>query len=508
MKQPSKTKAFITEDFLLQTDAARSLYRKYARREPLIDYHCHLSARDIAGNRRFDNLFEIWLEGDHYKWRAMRSNGVPERYCTGAASPYEKYLAWARTVPSTLRNPLYHWSHLELLRYFEIDARLDEETAPEVWKRANECLNTEDFTAHGILEKFKVKTLCTSDDPADSLEFHAEITGSALATGVLPTFRPDRALRILNPKSFNKWVERLSEKARLPIRDLSGFLDALTARHEDFHRSGCRLSDHGLDHCYAESCSEDEAAQIFARVRQGHEPSSMESAKFASYLMLFFSRLDADKGWTKQLHLGAYRDANPRMLKALGRDTGFDSIGDWNQVQALGAYLGQLDRAEALPKTIIYNANPVDNYAFATMIGNFQDGAVAGKIQFGTAWWFLDQKEGIQQQLNALSNCGLLARFIGMVTDSRSFMSYPRHEYFRRILCNILGAEMESGELPNDEELIGHMISGICYRNAVEYLRLPTLGGAERAVPSGRDLSAEQPPTHAAEAGASGGQAD
>lgn len=465
---------FITEDFLLQSDTARHLYRNYAK-EPILDYHCHLSAQDIVQNRRFQNLFEIWLEGDHYKWRAMRSNGVPERYCTGAAAPYEKFLAWARTVPNTLRNPLYHWTHLELLRYFNITELLDERTAPAIWNLANRCLTTDlRHTARGILTRFGVTTLCTSDDPTDSLEAHAQIQASGFATRVFPTFRPDRALQIGNPETFNAWVASLSQRAQIQVKCFTDFLDALRKRHNDFHECGCRLSDHGLDHCYSEGCTEEEAAAVFDLVRRGNTPGSSELAKFASYMILFFGRLDAEKGWTKQLHLGAYRNANPKMLTKLGRDTGFDSIGDWPQVQSLGAYLSQLDQTDALPKIIIYNANPVDNYAFATMIGNYQDGTVAGKVQLGPAWWFLDQKEAMEWQLNALSNCGLLARFIGMVTDSRSFMSYPRHEYFRRVLCNLLGGEMESGLLPNDESLVGTMIRRICYQNAVEYLNLPT----------------------------------
>lgn len=464
---------FITEDFLLQSETAKYLYRTYASGQPVVDYHCHLSARDIAQNRRFRNLFELWLEGDHYKWRAMRSNGVPERYCTGDADPYEKFMAWARTVPQTLRNPLYHWTHLELLRYFQIHELLDEVTAPGIWMLANQKLAEEDLSAQGILARFGVAALCTTDDPIDSLEWHSDIRSSGLGVAVLPTFRPDRALQISNPFAFNHWVAGLTERSHIPIKSFADFLDALKKRHDDFHRCGCRLSDHGLDHCYSENCTEPEAAAIFDRVRQGEPPTALEGAKFAGFLMLFFGKLDAARGWTKQLHLGAYRNANPKMLAKLGGDTGFDSIGDWPQVQALGTYLGRLEQESALPKIILYNANPSQNYAFATMIGNFQDGTVAAKVQLGTAWWFLDQKEGIEWHLNALSNCGLLARFIGMVTDSRSFMSYPRHEYFRRVLCNILGREMESGLLPKDEAMIGSMVSRICHSNAMEYLNLP-----------------------------------
>lgn len=464
---------FITDNFLLQSETARYLYKKYAAGQPILDYHCHLSPKDLAENRRFSNLFEIWLEGDHYKWRAMRANGVPERYCTGDADPYQKFLAWAETVPHTLRNPLYHWAHLELKRYFDIDDLLDRDSAARIWQAANERLMDDDLSARGILERFHVTALCTTDDPTDSLEHHEQLRESGFAIKVFPAFRPDRALRTGDPASFNRWLNKLSLSANVEIVRLADFLSALKQRHDLFHRHGCRLSDHGLDHCYAEDCTEAQAAAAFARLRGGHALSSEDAARFASYLMIFFGQLDAEKGWTKQLHLGAYRNANGRMLNGHGRDTGFDSIGDWPQVESLGRYLDALDCAGALPRTIIYNANPADNYAFAAMIGNFQDGKVAGKIQLGSAWWFLDQKDAMEQQLNALSNSGLLSRFVGMVTDSRSFMSYPRHEYFRRVLCNLLGNDVERGELPDDEDLIGGMIKRICYQNAVEYLCLP-----------------------------------
>jgi glucuronate isomerase len=466
--------AFITDNFLLEGETARYLYRKYAASQPILDFHCHLSPRALAENRRFQNLFEIWLEGDHYKWRAMRANGVPEFYCTGGADPYEKFLAWAGTVPATLRNPLYHWTHLELLRHFGITELLDQNTAPEVWKRANFLLSTEDLTPRGILSRFCVQAVCTSDDPADSLEYHEQLQSSDFRTHVFPTFRPDQALRVDDPAVYNAWVDRLGQSSGFRVSTLPDLLDALERRHEDFHRLGCRLSDHGLDRCPAEECSEAEAAAVFQAVRAGNRPDPMQAAKFSSYLMLFFGRLDAMRRWTKQLHLGAYRNANRKMLAKLGRDTGFDSIGDWPQVEALGAYLDRLEHAGGAPKMVIYNANPADNYAFASMAGNFQDGPQVGKVQFGSSWWFLDQKEGIEWQLNALSNCGLLNGFVGMVTDSRSFMSYPRHEYFRRVLCNLLGAEMERGELPDDEELVGGMISTICYDNATRYLGLPS----------------------------------
>lgn len=464
---------FITENFLLSTKKARHLYRDYAADQPILDYHCHLSAKEIADNRRFPDLTEIWLEGDHYKWRVMRANGVPERYCTGKANPYEKFLAWARTVPHTLRNPLYHWTHLELKRYFEIDDLLDDSTAESIWKRANERLAQDELTAQGILEKFRVVAVCTTDDPVDSLEHHERIQRSPISTVVFPTFRPDRALHVENPAAFNEWTERLAASANTHISRFSDFVDALSQRHQYFHDHGCRLSDHGMNQCYADFCSEAEAAAIFDKVRKGQEPNKAEAMQFASFLMVLFGQLDAGKGWTKQLHLGAYRNTNTRALRTLGRDTGFDAIGDWPQAENLGRYLDRLDQDDRLPKTIVYNVNPIDNYAFATVVGSFQDGSIPGKLQFGSGWWFLDQKEGMEWQMNALSNCGLLSRFIGMVTDSRSFMSHPRHEYFRRVLCNMLGREVEAGELPDDDELIGTIIRNICFDNAARLLELP-----------------------------------
>lgn len=466
---------FITETFLLESKAARRLYHAYAEHEPILDYHCHLPSADIAEDRRFASLFEIWLEGDHYKWRAMRANGVPERFCTGTAEPSEKFLAWARTVPATIGNVEYDWTHLELQRYFGINYLLSDTTASKVWKRANEQLSRPDLSAQGILKKFRVRALCTTDDPTDSLDHHRKIRASIPGTRVFPTFRPDKALRTQNPISFNKWTEKLAASANVHVARLSEFLSALRKRHSHFHECGCRLSDHGLDYCFAEPCTESEAEAIFDRVRAGKEVDPPQTIKFASFLMFFFGCLDAERGWTKQLHLGAYRNANTKMLERIGSDAGFDSIGDWPQVNSLRQYLDRLDRAEMLPKVILYNANPRDNYTLATMTGNFQDGNVAGKIQFGSAWWFLDQKQGMEWQLSALANCGLLSRFVGMVTDSRSFMSYPRHEYFRRILCNLLGNEIERGRLPNDEKLVGGVIKNICFKNAAAYLELPEI---------------------------------
>mgnify|MGYP001555725412 FL=1 len=464
---------FIHDDFLLSTKTARRLYHQYAEAEPIFDYHCHIPSRDIARNRQFNNLFEIWLAGDHYKWRAMRANGVPEKFITGDASPREKFLAWAKTVPHTLRNPLYHWTHLELKRYFGVSDLLSEATAEKIWKTANEKLAAPALTTQGILKKFKVNVVCTTDDPVDSLEDHRDFARSGHPAKMLSAFRPDKALAVNVPFHFNHWVERLAAVANIDINSLGAFTTALKRRHDFFHVNGCRLSDHGLNHCFADFCSEKVAAQIFDKARRGTVVSPVEHGQFASYLMLFFGQLDAKRGWTKQLHLGALRGNNTRRLKQLGPDTGFDSIGDFPQAQTLAAYLDRLDSENSLPKTILYNLNPADNYVLGTMIGNFQDGSQPGKIQFGSGWWFLDQKEGMEWQINALSNLGLLSRFIGMITDSRSFMSYPRHEYFRRTLCNLIGRDMENGEIPNDEKLVGAMIKNICYANAKNYLAFP-----------------------------------
>ena len=463
---------FIHDDFLLQTDKARRLYHEFAYPEPILDYHTHLPPGDIATNRRFRDLAEIWLEGDHYKWRAMRANGIPEPFCTGAAEPKEKFLAWARTVPQTLRNPLYHWTHLELKRYFDIDELLDEHTAPRIWEQANAALQSAEMSTQRILSKFGVRGVCTTDDPTDDLADHQKIADDGVATKVFPTFRPDAALRIDEPAEFQAWLGRLEQATDTEVVTFDNLLAALKQRHDFFHEMGCRLSDHGLETCYAEDCTEQAAATIFDAARQGKSISPEQLRQYASCLMLHFGRWDAEQGWTKQLHLGALRNNNARLLRELGRDIGCDSIGDWPQAQNLSRYLSRLAEEDALPKMILYNLNPADNYVFAAMIGNFQSGDVAGKIQWGSGWWFLDQWEGMQWQLNALSNLGLLSRFVGMLTDSRSFMSYPRHEYFRRCLCDLLGGEVERGVLPNDDGLLGPMIRNICFGNAREYLQL------------------------------------
>jgi glucuronate isomerase len=464
--------SFIHEDFLLTNKAAQRLYHEYAEHEPILDYHCHLPPREVAENRRFQNLFEIWLEGDHYKWRAMRANGIGEEYCTGSRPPKEKFLAWARTVPQTLRNPLYHWTHLELKRYFGIDELLDESSGERIWDQANAQLGNDDLRPQGIMRKFQVRCVCTTDDPADDLSHHRKMASNGMATKVYPAYRPDQALNVHLPERLNAWLSKLEAISNVSIAALTDLVEALKKRHDFFHQMGGRLSDHGLNTPFAEFPTEQEAAAIFARARAGQAATPAEHARFASYLMLVFGRLDAEKGWTKQLHLGARRNNNTRRFGELGPDVGFDSIGDWPQGDALGGYLDRLDREKALPKIVVYNLNPADNYLVATMVGNFQDGSVAGKIQFGSGWWFLDQKEAMEWQMNALSNCGLISRFIGMLTDSRSFLSYPRHEYFRRTLCGLFGADMEAGLLPHDYNLVGTTIRAICFENARQFLGL------------------------------------
>ncbi len=462
--------SFIHDDILLTTPQARELYNNFAKNEPIFDYHCHLSPALIESNHQFSNLSELWLGGDHYKWRALRANGVNERFITGSASPEEKFKAWAQTVPHTMRNPLYHWTHLELKRYFDVDTLLTPATADAIWKQANERLPK--LRVHDLLSQSKVAVVCTTDDPADSLDTHAKIQKSGLKTKVYPAFRPDKALSVGDPAGFNVWIEKLGGTAGMPVKTFDDLLSALKNRHDAFHAAGGRLSDHGLETALSEPCTHAEAKSVFDAAREGRVPSATEQAKYGSYLMLEFGRWDAARGWTKQLHLGALRNNNKRLLKSFGPDTGFDSIGDLPQAAALSRYLDSLDATDQLPRTIIYNLNPADNYVFGAMIGNFQDGSIPGKLQFGSGWWFLDQKEAMEWQINALSNLGLLSRFVGMLTDSRSFVSFPRHEYFRRTLCNLIGADIARGDLPSDMAFIGSMVKNICFGNARDYFRL------------------------------------
>ena len=464
-------KSFIHEDFLLQSDAAKKLYHEHSEAQPIIDYHCHLSPEYIAKDHSFDNLGQIWLEGDHYKWRAMRTNGIDEKYCTGSeVSDWEKFMKWTETVPYTMRNPLYHWTHLELKRAFGVDKLLNTESAKEIYDVCTEQLRTPEFSARGLMKKFDVRVVCTTDDPADSLEHHISLKEEGFDIKVLPTWRPDKAMAVESSAEYRKYVDKLSEVSGVSINKFSDLIEALRNRHDFFASIGCKLSDHGIEEFYAEEYTQSEIDNIFNKVFGGNELSKDEVLKFKSAMLYEGAIMDWEKGWTQQFHYGAIRNNNTRLFNKLGPDTGFDSIGDFNTAKAMSRFFNQLDKDNRLAKTIIYNLNPRDNDMIATMIGNFQDGSVAGKMQFGSGWWFLDQKTGMEAQLNSLSNLGLLSRFVGMLTDSRSFLSFPRHEYFRRILCNLIGNDIEKGLLPASEmDFIGKMVEDISYHNAKNF---------------------------------------
>jgi glucuronate isomerase len=463
---------FISENFLLQNDRAVELYHGYAAKQPIIDYHCHLPPAQVAADQCFENLTQIWLYGDHYKWRAMRTAGVPERYCTGDASDWEKFQKWAETVPQTLRNPLYHWTHLELKRPFGISDRLlGPKTAKSIWEECNAKLRLPEFSARGIMRQMNVLVVCTTDDPTDSLEYHRAIAADpSFAIRVLPTFRPDKALAVESPGAFNEWTDRLAAAAGIDVGDsFDRFLDALRQRRDFFHSVGCRLSDHGIETFYAADYDAADVSAAFRRVRSGKTISGDEVIKYKSAVLHELAVMNWEKSWVQQFHFGAMRNNNTRMFRTLGPDTGFDSIGDFEVARPMARFLDRLDAAGRLTKTILYNLNPAHNEVVATMLGNFQDGTTPGKIQFGSAWWFLDQKDGMERQLDALANLGLLSRFVGMLTDSRSFLSYTRHEYFRRILCNRLGGEMQQGLLPDPVDLVGRMVADLSYGNAARY---------------------------------------
>ena len=462
-------KAFLDQDFLLQSPTAQTLYHQYAAEMPIIDYHNHLVPQQIADDHQFENITQAWLYGDHYKWRAMRAHGVDEKYITGNASDEEKFMKWAETVPYTMRNPLYHWTHLELQRYFGVTEVLNAASAKRIYDHCAALLKTPEYSVKNLLLKMNVKVLCTTDDPIDDLGYHKQIKASGYAIKVLPTFRPDKAMAVDDVATFNAYVKSLAQVVGYGIQELSTYKKAIGERHDYFHACGGRLSDHGLEHIYAEDYTEEQIAKIFGQLVSGANVSDHEKWQFKSAMLVYFAHLDHAKGWTQQFHLGALRNNNARLLGSLGPDTGFDSIGDFEQAKPLSKFLNHLDSTNQLAKTILYNLNPGDNELLATMTGNFQDGTIVGKMQFGSGWWFLDQKDGMERQINALSNMGLLSHFVGMLTDSRSFLSFPRHEYFRRILCNLMGQDVENGELPADMEWLGKLVKDISYTNASEF---------------------------------------
>ena len=462
-------KHFLDENFLLNTKAAQQLYHDYAKEMPIIDYHCHLPPQQIAADHQFENITQAWLYGDHYKWRAMRTNGVDEGYCTGTQPDYEKFLKWAETVPYTLRNPLYHWTHLELQRYFDVHDTLSSRTAKKIYDKCSDKLQTKEYSVRNLLRKMNVRAVCTTDDPVDSLEFHLKLKQDGFEIPILPAFRPDNAMNVDNPDAFNAYIRKLEAATNIAISNFNDYLFALENRHDFFASMGCTVSDHGLEEIYSEEFTGWEVEAVFNKVRAGKSLSEIERRKFKSAMLVHFAEWDWEKEWVQQYHLGALRNNNSRMMQRLGADTGWDSMGDFSQGRALAKFLDRLDKEDKLTKTILYNLNPADNELMATMIGNFNDGSIAGKVQYGSAWWFLDQKDGMTRQINALSNMGLLSKFVGMLTDSRSFLSFPRHEYFRRLLCNLFGEEVTNGELPNDMEWIGKVVKDICYYNAKQY---------------------------------------
>lgn len=466
-------KQFLDDNFVLQNETAEYLYHQHAKHLPIIDYHCHLDPKLIAEDYQFDNLGEIWLGGDHYKWRAMRTNGVDERYCTGKdTTDWEKFEKWAETVPYTMRNPLYHWTHLELKTAFGVTKILKPETAKEIFDECTAKLRTPQFSARGLMKHYNVEAVCTTDDPIDSLQYHLALKNEGFSIKVLPTWRPDKAMAVEIPDAFRGYVEKLSEVSGVAISNFSDLITALRKRHDFFASVGCKLSDHGIEEFYAEDYTQVEIDAIFNKVYGGKELTHEEIIKFKSAMLVEGAIMDWEKGWTQQFHYGAIRNNNTRLFKKLGPDTGFDSIGDFTIAKAMSKFLNRLDTDNKLAKTIIYNLNPRDNDLIATMIGNFQDGSVAGKIQFGSGWWFLDQKTGMEAQMNSLSNLGLLSRFVGMLTDSRSFLSYPRHEYFRRILCNLIGTDVEQGLLPSSElDFLGKLVENVSYYNAKEFFK-------------------------------------
>lgn len=460
---------FLTEEFLLQNDFAKELYHNFAKTNPIIDYHNHLPPNEIANDKQFENITQVWLAGDHYKWRAMRAFGIDEKYITGSASDKEKFLKWAEVVPFTIRNPLFHWTHLELKRYFGIDELLSPKNALAIYEKTSKILQQKSHSANGLLKLMNVESLCTTDDPVDSLEFHIAIQNDATKVKTFPTFRPDKAFAVEDVKTYNEYLLKLEKASNTSIDSYNDLLTALENRIDFFNENGCRLSDHGLEQLYHFNTEKYNILSLFDKVKTHQNLTDNEVEFFKAKTLVALGKMYHKKGWTLQLHLGAIRNNNKRLLAKLGPDTGFDSIGDFSQAAALSGFLNTLDTTNQLTKTIVYNLNPSDNEVFATMVGNFNDGSIKGKVQFGAAWWFLDQKDGMEKQINTLSNQGLLSNFVGMLTDSRSFLSFTRHEYFRRILCNIIGTDVTNGELPNDIEFLGKIVNDICYNNAKDY---------------------------------------
>ncbi len=466
---------FITDNFLLHSEAARTLYHDFAKAQPIFDYHCHLSPKDIAEDRQFENLAQIWIDGDHYKYRAMRANGVDEKFITGDASDYEKFAKWAETVPYTLRNPLYHWTHLELKNYFGITTLLDSDSAEVIYNQCSDLLKKPEYSVKNILRKMNVAVVGTTDDPTDDLRFHKQLQDDNFEIRVLPSFRPDKATEMEKGQAFVDWIQKLAKIVGNSITNLATLIKALQERHDFFHEMGCRISDHGHANFYGEDYTESEVNNIFAKAMKGELVSVLEINKYKSAVLFELALMNKKKSWAQQFHVGAIRNNNAKMLQDIGPDQGFDSIGDLNMADNMSKFFGRLSQCDGLTNTIVYNLNPRDSEMFASMAANFNDGVVAGKMQYGAAWWFLDQKDGMEKQLDVLSNFGLLSRFVGMVTDSRSFLSFPRHEYFRRILCNVLGDEIQKGELPNNMKLIGTMVEAICYKNADTYFDINKL---------------------------------
>jgi glucuronate isomerase len=463
-------KPFIHENFLLQSETAQHLFHDHAKKLPIIDYHCHLNPQEVASDHKFRSITELWLGGDHYKWRALRTNGVAEKYITGDASDWDKFQKWAETMPYCMRNPLYHWTHLELKTCFGIDKVLNPQTAKEIYDECNEKLASPEFSARNLMLHYNVEAVCTTDDPVDSLEYHKQIRESGFKVKVLPTWRPDMAMTVENPAAYREYIDKLAKVSGVSINCFDDIVKALLVRHKYFEEQGCRLSDHGMEEFYADDFTAKELDEIFSKVYGGTALSEAEIRKFKSAMMLEFGKMDADTGWTQQFHYGVIRNQNTKMFNLIGKDTGFDSMAQVMTAKSMNRYLDRLNSMDKLTKTIIYNLNPSDFEMVGTTIGNFQDGSVPGKIQLGAGWWFLDQKNGMEQQMQVLSMLGLLSRFVGMLTDSRSFVSYARHEYFRRILCNLIGNDVEKGEIPASEmPRVEQMIEDIAYFNAKKY---------------------------------------